>query len=274
MTARTIVTARGGRLGITGLGDPASHRLVVVFHPAPGASRFDPDPAFTRHWGVHLLGIERPGYGASEAVPTGGRASFEEFADDVAEYLRQIRQSAQELPTIPFRSVGVLGWGVGAVAASVFAARHPHRLDALVLVDAPAHPSLDDLHAPFRAADLGIRDEARVDAAHPGILARVHRMLDDAAGQGDSGIEFDRAACASSAWLDDLDDITVPAVLVYGDDHPFVDRATDGSLIAARIPDARIAHVPETSGLAVAAVWSRILEHLAPRHGSIPGGKR
>ena len=266
MTSRQITTSSGTRLGITGYGDPASGRLVVLFHPAPGASRFDPDPAATRHWGVRLLGIERPGYGASD--PAGKAPSFVRFADDVAEYLRRIETNAEQIGTVPFHSVGAVGWGVGAIAAAVLAARHPRQVDALLLVDAPADARLDDLHAPFQLADLGIGDEPAAEAAHPDILRRVGRMLDDAGRQGEAGIDFDRAALDADDWKDRLGGIDVPTVLVYGDDHPFVRADRDGAWLSDRIPSARVVRVPDVAGLAVGAVWSRILTHVAPEHGA------
>src|SRR3954465_8036792 len=87
LVADRLVTMRDGRgLGLTAFGDPAVERVVVLCHPAPGAGGFDPDPAVTSAWGVHVVSVDRPGYGSSTALPDYQRPSVNAWADDLSEY--------------------------------------------------------------------------------------------------------------------------------------------------------------------------------------------
>src|SRR5918996_107952 len=78
-------------------------RVVVLFHPAPGAGLFDPDPEATAAYGITLLEIDRPGYGASEPLAGGEWATVDSAADDAASILDQRG----------YRSGGVAGWSAG-----------------------------------------------------------------------------------------------------------------------------------------------------------------
>lgn len=262
MADRLITTRTGRRLGVTGLGDPASRRLVIFFHPMPGAGSFDPDPAITRHT-VHMMGVDRPGYGSSPALPEGTAASLEGFADDVAQYIADLEDTAASIGSESFGPVGVIGWGVGGVYAMSFAARHPRLVDRLALIDAP-RPDRDLVPSDVLAAP----DESAF-RSHPGIRRRIEEMLDQGAVHGDAGIDADRAALETAA--ESLADVRIDteSVLVYGAEHPVVDPHDDGEWFRARMPHARVVTVTDSTHLAIGAAWSRILDEVAPFHGEV-----
>lgn len=133
-------TLRGGRrVGVTTLGDPAARRVVVFCHPAPGSSAFDPDPTTTERAGVHVVGLDRPGYGASEPLPADTWATVAQAADDIAEYLRTGEHVAESIGGVhDLGRVGVVGWAAGGRVALALAARHPDLVERVAVVATPA----------------------------------------------------------------------------------------------------------------------------------------
>lgn len=268
MADRRTRTAEGGWMGLTTLGDPVSERRVVLFHPTPGASGFDPVPAVTRHEGVCLLSFDRPGWGASDPLPDGAHASFADHADEVARYLHETDAEARRASGRVSGPIGVIGWGAGARAALSLAGRHPSLVDRLVLVDAPAHAGrLRVGDPPFRPTDLGIADRAGYDVA-PGSERRIERMLAEAGRRGRRGLDFDRAAMRTRDWRDTLRDIRARTLLVYSVDHPDTGPVVDGWVLRRRIPGSTLVRVENAGALTICAVWPRILAHAVPRRAA------
>lgn len=134
MADRQFVLESGRGIGISAAGDPGARRLVVLCHPTPGAGGLDPDPLVTGPWGVHLLSLDRPGYGVSDPLSSDSEATFEHRADDIAEYVRRSEDQAHETQRVDFGAVGVVGWGTGGRVALAFAARHPDLVDRVTVV--------------------------------------------------------------------------------------------------------------------------------------------
>ncbi|WES64837.1 alpha/beta fold hydrolase [Microbacter sp. GSS18] len=256
MTDRHVVSASGRRLGVTVLGDPAAPRTIALFTPMPGAAGFDPDPLETRRSGVRIVTVDRPGYGGSEPIALGELATFGRHADDVARHLRRAVGAGA--------TVGVVGWGVGGHAAAALAGRHPDLVDRLALVDTPASIRPGDVATPYDPADLCIRPDEPSLSVNAGLGRRVERMLADAALGHGAGFSFDRSALRSRDWAQTLRRIDADTVLLYGSGHPLVSAAVDGARLRRRIRGARVVRVPDAAGLAIGAVWPRILDHVAP----------
>ncbi|MCX7523085.1 alpha/beta hydrolase [Microbacterium sp. STN6] len=127
----------GRRLGLTASGDPTATRVVVFCHPAPGSAHFDPDPPASRS-DVHVIGIDRPGYGSSDPLPEGEWPSVAQAADDIADYLRSSEHTATSLGAHEFDSVAAVGWSAGGRVALALAARHPDLVDKVAVVATPA----------------------------------------------------------------------------------------------------------------------------------------
>ncbi|MEV8268544.1 alpha/beta fold hydrolase [Microbacterium sp. NPDC076911] len=269
MTARQITLRDGRALGLSDLGDPIARRLVLLCHPSPGASEFDPDPLVTTQWGVRVIAPERPGYGASDPWRRDADASFWRHADDVASYLRGVERQAMMLEGVEYGAVGVVGWGAGGLVALALAAQHPELVDQAVVIDTPAPEHFPDevaADAPFTPSMLGISER------EPGWLAasdRVERMLKLAARQGDAGVRGDQLAFADRDWLKRLDRVRAETLLVYGEDHPEVSADIDGRWYRSRLLNARTVRA-EGAGLAIATHWRKILAHVAPQHGDVP----
>lgn len=111
MTEHRTVLPDGRTLALAGYGDPAGPP-VALLPCAPGSRLLDPDPAATAAAGVRLLGVDRPGYGASDPLPPGAVPTAGGLADDVA-----ARTALGAGPG------GVIGWSGGARVALAPAAR-------------------------------------------------------------------------------------------------------------------------------------------------------
>ncbi|MWV51196.1 alpha/beta fold hydrolase [Rathayibacter sp. VKM Ac-2803] len=280
---------RSGRgIGVSAAGDPIADRLVVFCHPTPGAGGFDPDPLVTGPWGLHLLILDRPGYGASDPV-SAAQATVQDRADDLAEYLRRSERTARMVDGARFGSVGVVGWGSGGAFALSLAARHPDLVDRLAIIGTPAPPQAGVLVRPTDAWErreilegedstmiaaglpdgepgldaLGVDSDDPVLASHGGLRNRLQRMLGEGWRQGPSGAATDLAALRDGSWADELDRVTASALIVHGDADP-VASAEDGRWYRGRLADARTASVDGTGRLAVVREWRRILDHVAP----------
>jgi len=129
-------------------GDP-SGRPVILFHGCPDSRRAAvPGHDRASALGVRLVAASRPGYSSSEApghtAAIGGNEHLE-VADDTA-------RLADVLGIVEF---AVLGMSVGGPYAVATAARHPDRVSAAGVVEAPADVS--------KLGPAGHRD--RLDAA-------------------------------------------------------------------------------------------------------------
>nr|WP_241747843.1 alpha/beta fold hydrolase [Microbacterium aquimaris] len=257
----------GRSLGVTGFGDPIARRIVVLCHPAPGTGGFDPDPTVTAQWGVRMVALDRPGYGASEPWRPGERPSFTTHADDLAQHLSRIGAGSERLEGIDIGSVGVVGWGVGGHAALALASRHPRLVGRLALIDTPSPETASravDPAVPFSFADIGFapREPAYGES---GTGRRLRRMLTAAAVQGGAGVQGDRAALDDHDWWRSVRDIEAETLLVYGDEHPTVSARVDGRRLRRRLRRSRVVRVAGGTGLSVSTHWPSILNHVAPR---------
>ncbi|MDY0914343.1 alpha/beta hydrolase [Rathayibacter festucae] len=280
---------RSGRgIGVSAAGDPIADRLVVFCHPTPGAGGFDPDPLVTGPWGLHLLILDRPGYGASDPVDA-RHGRVQDRADDLAEYLRRSERTARDVDGARFGSVGVVGWGSGGVFALSLAARHPDLVDRIAIVGTPAPPQAGALVHPTTAWErrqtlpgedaagiaatlpedapgldsLGVDPGDAVLASHGGLRNRLERMLGEGWRQGPGGAATDLVALRDGSWADELDRVTAEVLIVNGDADP-VAGSEDARWFRSRLADARSATVDGAGRLALVREWRRILDHVAP----------
>lgn len=114
-----VLVAPGRRLGVAGFGDP-NGRLVLWFHGTPGARRQLPlaGRRAATELGVHVVGVERPGVGASTQHRYHRVADFAADAAAVADHLGHDR----------FAVVGLSGGGPYALACGALLA---DRIDAV-----------------------------------------------------------------------------------------------------------------------------------------------
>ena len=113
-------------------GDPQGPRVILV-HGTPGAATAWADYLLAPPAGVHLLALDRPGFGRSG--PDGPVTGLAE-------------QAAAVLALMPTdgRPVVLLGHSLGAPIVARVAADHPQRVSGLVLLAASMDPSQEFIH--------------------------------------------------------------------------------------------------------------------------------
>jgi pimeloyl-ACP methyl ester carboxylesterase len=293
----------GRSLGITGMGNPKATRVIVFCHPAPGSSRFDPDPIASASRDVHILAFDRPGYGASDPLPAGKWPSIAQAADDMAEYLHAAAVTAQDLGgDIP--AVGAVGWSAGGRVALALAARHPGLVDRVAVLATPAPdgevqwidrglaastarlgalapddaieqftdillrrigPLLppDDPEEPVSLELLGATDVDARALAYLGARDRLSFMLRDAFLQGPRGLAADILSYTVRDWGFDLDRVAAKTLLLYGGADAVAGHA-HAAWYHDHLPDSRIEMSPGAGHLLIIPLWDRVLAHLAP----------
>ncbi|WP_345762125.1 alpha/beta fold hydrolase [Diaminobutyricibacter sp. McL0608] len=303
MANLTFTVASGRRVGVTSLGDPDAERLIVFCHSAPGSSVFDPDPLVTNTRNVHVVALDRPGYGASDPLPAGHWPSITRYADDVAEYLRLVQRDEAAIGVDRPRTVGIAGWSAGGRVALAIAARHPELVDRVAIVATPAPneqvpwipPALQEMsdelgkHSPDAAIEklgdqldgqfgaiLGARTDQAIplDAVGateadatvldlPGARDRLERMVRDAFAQGTRGLAADILSYTARPWGFEVAAVNAKTLIVNGQADAIAGNA-HATWYQRTIPDARVEMVPNRGHLVIVPAWDRVLAHLAP----------
>lgn len=265
--------------------------VVLLFHPAPGAGLFDPDPDVTAARNVALLEIDRPGYGASEPLAGDEWATVASAADDAAQVLDQRG----------YRSVGVAGWSAGGRIALALAARRPDLVDRVAVVATPAsHEEVpwmpddiaaavdalrglpaEDVHAAmteqlqgFAAVVaenpeagmemLGVSDADGPALASPGAAERLAALLRTAFAQGTTGLVSDMAGYTLRPWGFDPADVRAETLLLYGSADPITGPA-HGEWWRRQLPKAHLEVASDAGHLVITPEWRRVLVHLTSR---------
>lgn len=230
MSARLLMLPHGGAVGMTILGDPIAQHTVLLCHPTPGSSGFDPDPIVTSEKSVRVASADRPGYGSSapQTAPL--------TAPHVAELA-----VLDELTAAGVHVDAVVGWGFGGLVALRVAADRPDVVGRVALVQAPSPSSR--LHGviarrarawaaqhhdpsfaraallggtrinPLSLLGVGDKDEA---LRRPGARQQCERMLGQAVAQGPAGAEFDRRALRRDGWARAARAVRADALVLYG----------------------------------------------------------
>jgi pimeloyl-ACP methyl ester carboxylesterase len=273
MSARLLQLPSGGSVGVTALGDPAAEHTLLLCHPTPGSSGFDPDPVVTAQRSTRLVSADRPGYGAStpeeSGAPTPHLAELALF---------------DELSDAGTRVDGVVGWGYGGLLALRLAAERADRVRRVAVVQTPAPGSrlYDVVGRRARAWALQHHDPLLAEAAReggtsigalsllgahaddealalPGLRGRCERMLDEAVRQQDAGLRFDRRAARRHDWGDVARSIRARVLVVYGARDPRLGQG-DAAWFARHLARVELRIVKEAGPLALASEWSDVLD--------------
>jgi pimeloyl-ACP methyl ester carboxylesterase len=267
-----LVELRDGRsLQVWSGGDPAG-RLVLLLPGCPDSRLVAASGAdAAARAGVGLVGVNRPGYGAS----TPHASTQASVADDLVEVAERLGHEA----------FGLIGMSIGGTYAAVAAARHPDRVRALVLVETQVRSdegSVEekiDRYAPeflaWRSTIVGDdpdeetlaeRWAALLDNGASAALTR-RSATDQAAAAREaladpSGYLRD-AALAFSPWDHPLEAIACPTLLHYGTREDDGTPPEHGRALAERIPGARF-ELRDLPHLAVLlAQWDELIAFVA-----------
>jgi pimeloyl-ACP methyl ester carboxylesterase len=273
---RTVTAPGGRRVGVAEFGS-TDGAAVVLLHRSPGSRLLDPDPAATEAAGVRLVCVDRPGYGATDAVAAPTRAAA---ADDLEAVVG----------ALGLDDVVLVGWSGGGQFAVEAAARPGVRARSLTLLATPAPyhevpwpipPELialcdavpDDPAAGLeairsasawfadapQAAALG--DPSPADAAVrelPGVADALVAMTVEAARQGAEGIAFDIVA-GSLRDPFPFDAVNVP-VHLFGGDADLNVGLEHLDWWAARLSGAQRHVLAETGHLLPLTHWAEVLD--------------
>jgi pimeloyl-ACP methyl ester carboxylesterase len=264
--------------------------VVLMFHPAPGAGLFDPDPKVTAERGVTLVEIDRPGYGGSQPLAADEWATVASAADDAVAVLDRRG----------YRSVGVVGWSAGGRIALALAARRPDLVDRVAVVATPApHEEVPwmpadiaagvdalrglpakDVHAAMTQQlqefvsvvaanpEMGLEMLGRSDADgpvldRPGATERFTDLLRAAFAQGSTGLVSDMAGYTMQPWGFEPADVRAETLLLYGSADP-ITGPDHGQWWHRQLPNAHLEVVPGAGHLLITPRWERVLSHLVP----------
>jgi pimeloyl-ACP methyl ester carboxylesterase len=257
---RTVQTADGRTLAVEEAGDP--HGRAVLVHMGTPSSRrlYRPNAADAVARGLRLISYDRPGYGGSTPQP--GRS--------VADCGGDVRAICAALKIDRLAMWGLSGGGPHVlacaallpdlvVAAASLAAGAPYGADGLDWFAGMGQDNVDDYRRLLRDKDGAhshmAESRAKFLAASEGDLAKVMMSLlspaDAAVVTGELARHLasstqEGLAPGSQGWWDDvcarvspwgfeLDDISVPVLLVHGDQDKFV-PFSHGQWLAAHIP--------------------------------------
>ncbi|HEY4266988.1 MAG TPA: alpha/beta hydrolase [Galbitalea sp.] len=285
MTDTQFELASGRKIGVSGYGDPTSNRIVLFCNPTAAAGAYNPDPVVTTRHNVHVIVIDRPGYGGSDPWDDASHPTVQASADDMTEYVTMCgiaeRASNGEL------TVGAVGWGWGGATAISFAAAHPTFISRVAVVGlvrpararrgeksasaaellrlrfissvAGAARSVDDQLGSGLAA-LGV-DRDDPDLAQLGSVGQTERLV-AAAADDRCGIAFDRLAARDTTWADRSKELQAKCFFVYGD-KDCVATTADANWYERQIPHSTVVHVVESGRLVIIPTWDAILHHVA-----------
>lgn len=296
-----LAVSVGGRsIQVRDAGDPDGVP-VVCFHGTPGSrleTDFGADAA--RRLGIRLISFDRPGYGLSTAGPV-TLSSVARDVEAVVDELGVDRFAAfgwsgggpfalATAATLPDRvtDVGISGGPAPALerpgardaldendllalsflpdrperAANQFLTGNRELLDAMISV-------MDDEQAPWIDWMWGSSDPLVV--ADPGSRRAVHRSFREALSQGPAAIAWDNVAFIGP-WGVDLDDVSCPVHLWYGDRDQMVDRV-NGEWLRQRLAHADLTVFAGEGHLLPLRHWDEMLRALirVPGRSADPG---
>jgi pimeloyl-ACP methyl ester carboxylesterase len=248
--SRYIEVARGRRVHAieAGHGQP----LVLLHGSGPTALLFL--PLLERLKDVRAIAVDRPGFGLSDAI----ERSAEAYRDAAVESLTGI------LDGLGLAETALLGNSMGGTWALWYALAHPERVSRLVLLGAPPLLSGTRVPPPMLAVatptvgpppqmpppsretvvqSMGVMGEADTIVDYPDQIEALVAAGSDQLAAGTSLAEL-RASIAPTGWQpaqamrpDELRELTVPTLLIWGDHDPL------GGADVARITAATIPHV-------------------------------
>lgn len=221
----------------------------------------------------HVVALDLPGFGASEALPDGhGFDGFDRTLDELVARLGRHGRAH------------VVGHSLGGAVSLNFAHRHPDRVDRLVLVDVAGIllPNLYGLPPRVALPETGFPPVDRLMRRLDANLNGVSRGL---AGRIDDRVDLVRWLRANPAVRDALigastqvdaaihlvahdfgpavREVRAPTTLVWGRDDPVAPLRT-GRLLAARMPQARLEVIHDTGHVPMLQAPARFVERLMP----------
>jgi pimeloyl-ACP methyl ester carboxylesterase len=287
-TDRLIQLADGRNLAFTEWGD-LDGPTVAFFHGTPHSRLWCPDIRATEGAGVHLIVVDRPGYGRSDAPDA--EFTLRDWTNDMV----------QLADTLRVDRFGVIGWSGGATYAAACAAVIPDRLTGAGEVGGAGWPvdeqpgALGDLSEagrrvyelartdrraalrlagqlaaewiePLQEDPASIMDESDPpqDLRHfddPAWAANFYDALRESIRPGPGCYAWDEVA-GFSPWGFELESISMPFHVWHGAHDPH-EQMSSVNYWAARISGARVRIFDDSGHFAVVDHWGEMLSAVA-----------
>jgi pimeloyl-ACP methyl ester carboxylesterase len=223
---------------------------ILLIHGYPLSSKMWQPQIEALSASFRVIAPDLRGFGASEAPP--GPYPMDVLADDCAALLDHLEIT---------QPVTVCGLSMGGYVSFAFWRKHPQRVSRLILAATRALPDAPEaaenrLKAAALAEKEGSEAIARAmlpkmlspttQAAHPELVAQVKAIMLEASVPGIVGALMGMRARPDSTPT--LPTITVPTLIIRGDDDPFASIEENAAMQQA-IPDARLVRIPNAAHL-------------------------
>jgi pimeloyl-ACP methyl ester carboxylesterase len=217
-----------GEVHFIDAGDVHGPPLVLLHQTPRSVDEFaEVIPLLAAHHRV--IAVDNPGYGASEVPPH--QPTVEEYADTVVALLDELQVPKATL----------VGHHTGAILAVDIAARHPGRVDRLVLsgphyMDQEMRQLLHEISVQWRLQPDGSHMMEKWEKFSGWVSdpAIVHRVVTDLLRAGETS-EYGHFACADYRMEDTLPLVRAPALLIVGRNDPFANHPKN-AVFAETIP--------------------------------------
>ena len=282
------INVNGVELCVETFGDPADPPVLLV-----GVTMLS--------WPDELCAALAGRYVVRYDLRDAGQSTFVD--PDAPTYdLRDLVTDASELlVALDLGRTHVVGVGVGGFIAQLLALDHPDQVASLTLVSTrpvapgPVDPDLPDHAAEMRklfgrpAPDWTDRDSVVDYMTGSARVMSGSRGFDEQDVRAAAGSVFDRADRTAKAqrashlgsmfaaidcqprWRERLGEITVPTLVVHGDEDPFFPHG-NGVALAAEIPDATLLTLPGIGQGVPRVTWPDVVDALLRHTSDTPRG--
>jgi pimeloyl-ACP methyl ester carboxylesterase len=268
------IKVNGVELCVETFGDPADPPVLLV-----GVTMLS--------WPDELCAALAGRYVVRYDLRDAGQSTFVD-PDAPAYDLRDLVTDASELlVALDLGRTHVVGLGVGGFIAQLLALDHPDQVASLTLVSTrPVAPGPVDPDLPDHAAEM--RKQLFGRPAPAGTDSRT-RGFDEQDVRATAGSVFDRADQTAKAqrashlgsmfagiacqprWRERLGEITVPTLVVHGDEDPFFPHG-NGVALAAEIPGATLLTLPGIGQGVPRVTWPDVVDALLRHTSDSPRG--
>ncbi|HEX6360015.1 alpha/beta hydrolase [Actinophytocola sp.] len=236
---------------ISTFGSPSAPAVLLI--AGIGSTMDWWEPGFCRLLeGRHVIRYDHRDTGDAPSYPP-GRPGY--TGDDL------VTDAAAVLDEVGVAAAHVVGISMGGALAQLLTLNHPDRVLSLTAMSTTAGPGDPDLPGPSSLVDVPEPDWAD-DAAVVSYLVESQRAVaegpfDEAEVRAVATIAVSRtknhessqknhlAAAGSGSWRHRLGEITVPVLVIHGDQDPLF-PLPHGEALAREIPGARLVVLPDT----------------------------
>jgi pimeloyl-ACP methyl ester carboxylesterase len=200
---------------------------VLLLHGGLSSTESWFDSIYPAVKGFHVFGYDRTAHG--KTLIRDGYYHFDFQTDEAIQYLEDVVKGPAH----------IIGWSDGGIIALQLALKRPELVSSIVAIGANYHHDCGATHDP---STIEISEEEKTKfiertGQDPALLETIVRKA------------YEVWASEPTMTLEDLSRITMPTLILAGDDEPFTSEHTFSMYEA--LPHGRLAIVPGTSHFAI-----------------------